>query len=144
MTGLASMPEDGKEVIARHLAKLNGIVPGFPDNERKFQNAVEALAEFVSTQPTPHSALGVWNKPDCTHAEAESGKRSHCERCGADKVVESPAVWLIRKLRHHCTWWPSMREIRVIYCEYFKPLDGVEPNLHNEIGGRRRRSESED
>ena len=104
-----------EEKISGYLMELDGLISGFPDTERRFANVVRAVAGFASTKPQTHFKIG-------------------------DGTVEIiPAEWLMKQIQLKCHYWPSIAEIREIYCDYFKAQDGHEPG---EILTPRRRASS--
>lgn len=139
--------EEREALILPLLAQLEGSVPGFPDSERKLFNVTKAIAEFATTEPTRQFSIGTWvgmteGHETCRHEQAKQARISKCDLCCAEAIVPNPAAWLIAQLKTRCRWWPSVAEIREFYCQYFKPLDGIEPG--EEIGGRGRRAIQED
>lgn len=136
--------------VFKMLSELEGLVPGFPETPQKLTNVTKAIASLVTFQPARHRD-GVWNRPGALMPKEQGGRLCHedgdhnrafCPECGAERMIDNPAAWLIENLKHRCRWWPSLMEIREFYCGNFPPADLVERG--EEIGGRPRRAIQED
>lgn len=102
--------------VARYLMRLEGMLPGFPDTERKFQNVVRAVSRFVTVEPRTHTKI----------------------KAGQQEVV--PMEWLVSRIEEKCQYWPPFTDIRQMYWDYWPCEDGIEPQ---ELVTRRRAASSD-
>lgn len=79
------------------LSGLAGLVwmPGFPDNEASLKMIAKVVAKFVAVEPDPI----------------------------VDATV-SPLAWLLEEIATEQTFFPKPIEVRKIYQERYRPLDG--------------------
>lgn len=104
--------------IARELSKFKGR-RYFPVEEEAFDATVEAVAEIVYDKPNGH----LWDK------KGEDGKPAFNEYAG---WVDNDLEWLVKRTFRQFSFCPSPAHFRAVYCQNFKPADGIHISIDPE------------
>ena len=102
----------GAELKRIEHCRRHGIVEPPVLDETGAMAIVEALSARVDYFPSANNPIG---------------RGSIAEEIRAMCRDMDSALWLVRRMGELCRKWSGVRQMRLIYCSKFRPLDGYEP-----------------